>query len=39
VNRPRDKAAEEGGRGRPVETMIVVQHAFEHFEWKTYQLA
>ena len=30
VNRARDKAAEEGSRGRPVKTMVVVQHAFEH---------
>ncbi len=30
VNRARDKAAEEGGRGGAVETMIVIQHAFQH---------
>ena len=30
VNRARDEAAEEGGRGRPVKAVIVVQHAFQH---------
>jgi len=32
VNRARDKAAEEGSRGRPIKTVIVVQHAFEHVQ-------
>jgi hypothetical protein len=32
VNRARDEAAEVSGRGRSVEAMIVVQHAFEHLE-------
>ena len=30
VHRTRDKTAEEGSRSRPIETMVVVQHAFEH---------
>ncbi len=41
VNRARDEAAEESRRGRPVETVIVIQHAYQHFDEsrKTYQLA
>ena len=30
VNRARDEAAEEGSRGRPVKTVVVIQHAFQH---------
>jgi hypothetical protein len=30
VNRSRNEATEEGSRCSPVETMVVVQHAFQH---------
>ena len=41
VHRTRDKAAEVGSGGRPVEAMIVIQHSYEHEQigGKTYQLA
>src|SRR5579875_1086945 len=30
VDRARDKAAEEGSRGRAIETVVVIQNAFQH---------